>query len=511
MVTSDRRVIGILDAPTNLGLRPPRPGAVPRTWRAPAALRAAGLHQRLTSRGAVEMGSVAPAGYRDDVQAGSGRLRNQDSILDHSTRLADKLGEMLDSGHAPLVLGGDCSLLVGAALALARRGRYGLVHVDGHTDFRHPGNSDACASLAGEDLAAAVGTDDLNWPGSRPSERSSRNCRRQGGSVRPAIARGWGPEPGVLQGHAGLRASIAGPARRCGHLVRPGQGAGDPMRVVLEWVSAGPNECSAAHRLLEFGHPLLLRAIGLEVDLAAGTIRLEAAGGDLRPQLRPGTADAGHRTDIRRGHGPLDRGKPPGGFTRDGSGEPGAEGELVAPRLVPGIAGVGWLLAGAELGGDELLEHRTDHRADLGGVRHHGRPLAELQRGEWFVDEFHGTASFHQPETPLDLAEAMGVGGDLFAEALTPFVEQFAHRPRVDLAGQHRPNLLEREAEVFQADQGVHVSQLPGLVVAIARVLVHLCGVHQSELVVVTQHPNGHPGEAGEVSDTQHGNAHDTA
>jgi arginase len=31
------------------------------------------------------------------------------------------------------------------------------VHLDGHTDFRHPGNSDRWASLGGEDLAAAVG------------------------------------------------------------------------------------------------------------------------------------------------------------------------------------------------------------------------------------------------------------------------------------------------------------------------------------------------------------------
>jgi arginase len=59
------------------------------------------------------------------------------------------------------VLGGDCSLLVGAGHALKSRGRYGLVHLDGHTDFRHPANSRECFSLAGEDLAAAVG---LHWP-----------------------------------------------------------------------------------------------------------------------------------------------------------------------------------------------------------------------------------------------------------------------------------------------------------------------------------------------------------
>jgi arginase len=59
------------------------------------------------------------------------------------------------------VLGGDCSLLLASGLALASEKPAGLVHIDGHTDFRHPGNSDGCASVAGEDLAAAVG---LHWP-----------------------------------------------------------------------------------------------------------------------------------------------------------------------------------------------------------------------------------------------------------------------------------------------------------------------------------------------------------
>ncbi len=39
----------------------------------------------------------------------------------------------------------------------SQRGRFGLIHLDGHTDFRHPGNSHECGSLGGEDLAAVVG------------------------------------------------------------------------------------------------------------------------------------------------------------------------------------------------------------------------------------------------------------------------------------------------------------------------------------------------------------------
>lgn len=152
--------IGLISAPTNLGLRPPAPASVPGTAKAPEALREAGLYRRLAERGAHERGVVLPGRYADD--AAPGRLRNQDLIVEHARRLAERIATVRADGLVPLVIGGDCSLLVGAGVALRRApGRHGLVHLDGHTDFRHPGNSDRCASLAGEDLAAAVG---LHWP-----------------------------------------------------------------------------------------------------------------------------------------------------------------------------------------------------------------------------------------------------------------------------------------------------------------------------------------------------------
>jgi arginase len=152
--------IALLAAPTNLGLRPPQPSSVPGCAKAPEALRESGLHRRMLATGAMDAGVVLAGRYVDDGDPAQERLRNQGAIIDRSRRLAARLAELLD-GHAPLVLGGDCSLLVGVGLALARRGPHGLVHIDGHTDFRNPGNSDNCASLAGEDLAAAVG---LHWP-----------------------------------------------------------------------------------------------------------------------------------------------------------------------------------------------------------------------------------------------------------------------------------------------------------------------------------------------------------
>lgn len=174
--------IAIVSAPSNLGLRPPRPTSVPGCAKAPEALRQAGLYATLLDHGAVDAGTVIAPRYVDD--AVPGRLRNHDAILDYSRRLSGRLTDLVSVGTAPLVIGGDCSLVIAAGHALKQRGRYGLVHLDGHTDFRHPGNSTSCASLAGEDLAASIG---LHWPAVsnidglgpyfRPADTAHIGCR----------------------------------------------------------------------------------------------------------------------------------------------------------------------------------------------------------------------------------------------------------------------------------------------------------------------------------------------
>ena len=150
--------IALLSAPTGLGLRPPEPGGVPGAGKAPESLREAGLHRRLLESGAVDAGVELPGRYvDDDATRGPGTVRNQTALVENARRLADRLVAVTAQGLAPLVLGGDCSLLVGMGFANARAWRGGLVHVHGHTDFRHPSGSDAVGSVAGEDLAAAVG------------------------------------------------------------------------------------------------------------------------------------------------------------------------------------------------------------------------------------------------------------------------------------------------------------------------------------------------------------------
>jgi arginase len=149
-------MIAVLDAPSVLGLRPPAPGRVPGARRLPEALRGNRLVERLR---AGDAGRVDPPPYSPEIDPASG-VRNGATIPAYSAALADRLIELLGAGAFPLVLGGDCSILLGGMLALRRLGRYGLVSVDGGLDFRHPGNAHLVGpvgSVAGEDLAVVTG------------------------------------------------------------------------------------------------------------------------------------------------------------------------------------------------------------------------------------------------------------------------------------------------------------------------------------------------------------------
>ena len=54
------------------------------------------------------------------------------------------------------MLGGDCTILLGNLLALRRRGRYGLLFLDGHADFYQP-SANVNGEAASSELAFATG------------------------------------------------------------------------------------------------------------------------------------------------------------------------------------------------------------------------------------------------------------------------------------------------------------------------------------------------------------------
>lgn len=147
-----KRRIAVIDAPSNLGLMPPAPGRVPGVTGLPEALRAAGL---VTKLNAVEGGRVAPSSYSPEIDAGT-RIRNTNAIREFSIALARRVETAIERGHFPLVLGGDCSILIGNMLALRRLGHYGLFFIDGQVDFRYPSTSPT-GGAAGMDLALVSG------------------------------------------------------------------------------------------------------------------------------------------------------------------------------------------------------------------------------------------------------------------------------------------------------------------------------------------------------------------
>jgi arginase len=161
------REICLFRAPCNLGLRPLRPGHVPGTWRGPEALTNAGLVEVLAPAAIADLERPP---YSAEPEPGT-RLRNGHAIRRFNLELADAIADSLGRGEWPLVVGGDCSVLLGALAAARRSGPVALVHVDGHSDFRHPGNYDVDAMLgsaAGMDLAFATGRGEpllTEWPG----------------------------------------------------------------------------------------------------------------------------------------------------------------------------------------------------------------------------------------------------------------------------------------------------------------------------------------------------------
>jgi len=139
--------LAVIEAPSILGLRPTG------VETSPEALIRAGLIDRLTARHA---GRVVPQTPYDFERDSATLTLNAPGIAAYSRALADVVGGVMDRGEFPIVLGGDCSILLGNLLALKRRGRYGLLFIDGHADFYSP-ETNPNGEAASMDLAFATG------------------------------------------------------------------------------------------------------------------------------------------------------------------------------------------------------------------------------------------------------------------------------------------------------------------------------------------------------------------
>ncbi len=148
--------IGLLGVPTNSA------GTMDGVARAPRALREAGLVDALGRSGDVhDYGDVRvpdPSSERDAVT----RLIGPRGLVTMVTGVQHEVASILDDGRFPLVIGGDCPLLLGCLAAAGSGGSAGLLFVDGHEDAYLPEQS-STGEAADMELAFALGMVDASW------------------------------------------------------------------------------------------------------------------------------------------------------------------------------------------------------------------------------------------------------------------------------------------------------------------------------------------------------------
>ncbi len=151
------RSIAVVGAASSIGIRPYDDGGIRHLHRAPQVLREHGLIDRL---GARDHGDVLPPPYLD-VSRPAGRPRNESGVVRYSLTLARAVADAGADGSFVLVLGGDCSVLLGSLLGARTldEPRVGLVYIDAHSDFATPQES-ATGSVAAMAPAFAVGRGD---------------------------------------------------------------------------------------------------------------------------------------------------------------------------------------------------------------------------------------------------------------------------------------------------------------------------------------------------------------
>ena len=125
--------------------------------RAPAALRAAGLSERLRENGldVTDMGDQPTISFRPDPRHPG--MQNLDLVLEVLRETAMRIDQAVGAQQVPLVLGGDCTVSLGVISGLLRHhSRLGLLYFDADLDLNTPETTPSGA-FDGMVLAHALG------------------------------------------------------------------------------------------------------------------------------------------------------------------------------------------------------------------------------------------------------------------------------------------------------------------------------------------------------------------
>lgn len=144
--------VSLISFNSNLGLIEPSPGKEPGVKKLPAQLRKSGFFDLIDAQELIELEPLPYSMYLDAVSD----MRNADAIAAYAKKQVPILQDVISRKNFALVLGGDCSILIGNAIALKKLGNYKLFFIDGHTDFMWPALS-STHGVAGMDLAIVTG------------------------------------------------------------------------------------------------------------------------------------------------------------------------------------------------------------------------------------------------------------------------------------------------------------------------------------------------------------------
>jgi arginase len=152
---------------------------------APAALRRVGLHARMRAAGLAceDVGDVTLPETAAVVYHSIPPIRHWPLPRHVWEATRQRLTPLLEAGQTPFVLGGDCSIFVGVAQALAdvADGRkVQALYIDGHIDAEQP-RAGACVGAAAMGLGIATAPASPFWPGPilAPSDVIAIGCSRQ--------------------------------------------------------------------------------------------------------------------------------------------------------------------------------------------------------------------------------------------------------------------------------------------------------------------------------------------
>lgn len=147
-----KRDINIFEFPLNLGLTKKEHEIEPGVKKLPDWLRKFDFHKRIEPNNIFRL-EAPPYAMDFDEET---QVKNSHQIIEYAKKQSELILKNFDKKIFNIILGGDCSILIGNAIALRKIGTFGLFYLDGHTDYIPPQLSPS-GGVAGMDLAIVSG------------------------------------------------------------------------------------------------------------------------------------------------------------------------------------------------------------------------------------------------------------------------------------------------------------------------------------------------------------------